>query len=169
MDVATAGDPAADLLSIYDRAVGDVHRYVARRCPAAEVEDLTSETFMAAVDSIQRGVVAEVTVAWLMGIARHKVVDHWRRVEREQRRLAAVEGELSDELDPWDPVIDQQHAEAVLAALRPNHRLVLTLKYRDGLPVAEIAQLLDRSANGIEALLTRAKAEFRSAYGEASP
>ena len=96
--------------------------------------------------AIQRGVVAEVTVAWLMGIARHKVVDHWRRVEREQRRLAAVEGELSDELDPWDPVIDQQHAEAVLAALRPNHRLVLTLKYLDGLPVAEIADASEAPA-----------------------
>ena len=28
-----------------------------------------------------------VTVAWLIGIARHKLADHWRRAEREQRRL----------------------------------------------------------------------------------
>jgi DNA-directed RNA polymerase specialized sigma24 family protein len=28
-----------------------------------------------------------MTVAWLIGVARHKLVDHWRRLEREERAL----------------------------------------------------------------------------------
>ncbi len=43
-----------------------------------------------AVDNVRRGVVGHVTTAWLIGIARHKLIDHWRRMEREQRRLEAV-------------------------------------------------------------------------------
>ena len=48
---------------------------------------------MGAVDSVTRGRVDDVTTAWLIGIARHKLVDHWRRVERDQRRLTAVADE----------------------------------------------------------------------------
>jgi len=29
-----------------------------------------------------------MTVPWLVGVARHKLVDHWRRVARVQRSLA---------------------------------------------------------------------------------
>ena len=164
MEAVAGPNPADDLLRLYDSAVVEVHGYLARRCPAGDAEDITSETFMAAVDSIRRGVVDQVTTAWLMGIARHKLVDHWRRTEREQRRLTAVEGHYQAGVDPWDPVIDREHAESVLSQLSPLHRLVLTLKYFDGLRVAEIGELLERSGAGVEALLTRAKAAFRLTY-----
>ena len=154
------------MVGLYDRAVVEVHGYLARRCPRADADDLTADTFMAAVDSINRGVVERVTTPWLIGIARHKLVDHWRRVEREQRRLHAVEGHLETEDDPWDPVVDRRVAEQTLGRLMPMHRLVLSLKYLDELTVSEIAALIDRSTNGVEALLTRAKAEFRRAYEE---
>ena len=163
---APAADHRGDLIGLYDRAVGEVHGYLARRCPASDADDLTAETFMAAVDSIERGAVDRVTTAWLVGIARHKLVDHWRRLERDQRRLRAVEGTLQSEDDPWDPVVDRRVADETLARLKPMHRLVLSLKYLDELPVAEIAGLIERSPNGVEALLTRAKAEFRVAYNE---
>jgi RNA polymerase sigma-70 factor (ECF subfamily) len=41
-------------------------------------EDLTAETFLAAVSAVQRDTVPDLTVAWLVGVARHKLVDHWR-------------------------------------------------------------------------------------------
>ena len=49
-------------------------------------EDLTAEVFLAAVRSVRAGKVERVTVAWLIGIARHKLVDHWRAQEREEAR-----------------------------------------------------------------------------------
>ena len=48
---------------------------------------------MGAVDAVRRVASTTVTTAWLIGIARHKLVDHWRRVERDQRRLTAVADE----------------------------------------------------------------------------
>ena len=89
-----AGDQGAALLALYDDAVGEVYGYLLARCRNRSVaEDVTSEVFMGAVDAVKRDAVETVTTAWLIGIARHKLVDHWRRVEREQRRLHAVADE----------------------------------------------------------------------------
>jgi RNA polymerase sigma-70 factor (ECF subfamily) len=40
------------------------------------------------------------------------------------------------------------------------------LRYLDGLPVADVAIHLDRTVHATEALLVRARAAFRRAYGE---
>jgi catechol 2,3-dioxygenase-like lactoylglutathione lyase family enzyme len=57
---------------------------------------------MAAVAAVRQGRVPgpEVTVAWLAGVARHKLADHWRRTAREQRGLAAVAVLAEDADDP---------------------------------------------------------------------
>lgn len=158
-------DAAAALLDLYDEALAEVHGYLLRRCRARLVaEELTSEVFLAAVASIRRGAVERVTVAWLIGIARHKLVDHWRAQEREQRRLQAVAGGLDEPVDGWEAVVDRRVAEEVLASLAPQHRAALTLRYLDALPVAAVAGHLDRTVGATEALLTRSKAAFRRAY-----
>jgi len=163
----TAGERAA-LLAIYDIAVVDVHGYFHRRCRNRSVaEDLTTETFLAAVESIERGVVETVTVAWLVGIARHKLVDHWRRTEREQRRMAAAEAEPEPPPDhDWDVHLDALTTQDVLGDLGEHHRSVLTLRYVDDLPVAEVARLIDRTLHATEALLVRARRAFRTRYEE---
>lgn len=156
------------LLSLYDGAVVEVHGYLLGRCRNRETaEDLTAEVFMAAVDSIRRSSVADVTTAWLIGIARHKLVDHWRRTEREQRRLHAVADdptlEPPDE-DPWDVQLDVLTARDALERLGAHHRAALTLRYLDGLPVPQVAAVLDRSVHATEALLVRARKAFRDVY-----
>ncbi len=160
-------DHGAALLALYDRALPQVYGYLVPRCGSASVaEDLTAETFLAAVAATKRGTVAEVTVAWLVGIARHKLVDHWRRRAREERKLAAVQAEPEPTDDPWDAHLDQARAHAVLAELGAHHRIALTLRYLDDLPVARVAEHLDRSLHATEALLVRARRAFRQAYGE---
>jgi len=57
-------------------------------------------------------------------------------------------------------------ARDTLEQLVPQHRAVLTLRYLDDLPVAEVADILDRTLHATEALLVRAKAAFRRAYSE---
>ena len=117
--------PGDHLFALYDDAVGEVYRYLLARCRNRTVaEDLTSEVFMAAVDFVTRGRVDEVTTAWLIGIARHKLVDHWRRAERDQRRLTAVADEptTAGEDDPWDAQLDVPAARDVLEQLGAHHR-----------------------------------------------
>ncbi len=56
----------------------------------------------------------------------------------------------------------------MLAHLGAHHQTVLTLRYLDGLPVPEVADLMGRSVHATEALLVRATGAFRRAYGERS-
>ncbi len=169
MSVA-AGDQSAVLLALYDDAVGEVFGYLLARCRNRSVaEDVTSEVFMGAVDAVHRGAVEDVTVAWLIGIARHKLVDHWRRVEREQRRLTAVAAEPAagaQDDDPWDARLDVLTARDALERLGGHHRSALTLRYLDGLAVPEVAEILGRTVHATEALLVRARRAFRDAYEE---
>ena len=47
---------AADLLRLYDVALPQVYGYLLRRCGRPELaEELTSETFLAAVEAVRRG------------------------------------------------------------------------------------------------------------------
>lgn len=166
---APPADAGAALLDLYDLAMPQIYGYFHRRCRnRATAEDLTTDVFLAAVDSISRSVVDEVTVAWLIGIARHKLVDHWRRLEREQRRLDAVghESELTPAEDEWDVRLDALAAHDVLADLGEHHRSALTLRYVDDLPVREVAALIDRTEHATEALLVRARRAFRTRYEE---
>ncbi len=59
-------------------------------------------------------------------------------------------------------------ANQVLDGLGAHHRIALTLRYVDGLPVTEVASVIDRSVHATEALLVRARRAFRRAYTVAS-
>jgi RNA polymerase sigma-70 factor, ECF subfamily len=158
--------PAGRVLDLYDRALPQVYGYLVRRCGSeALAEDLTSETFLAAVDACRRGTVPDLTVAWLVGVARHKLVDHWRRQAAEERRLEAVASlpvEAPQLVDAAE--LDERRALAVLGSLGPHHRAALTLRYLDGLSVPRVAAELDRTVHATEALLVRARNAFRTAY-----
>jgi RNA polymerase sigma-70 factor (ECF subfamily) len=152
--------------AIYHRALPYVYGYLLSRCGSVSVaEDLTAETFLAAVASVRKPGAPEVTVAWLVGVARHKLSDHWRRAVGEQRALAAAEPEEALD-DPWDQWLDTEAAYAALRCLPGQQRAALTLRYLDGLPVGEVAGYLGRSVHATETLLVRAKAALRRVYQE---
>lgn len=155
-------------MAFYDSALPHVWGYLSARCPTtATAEELTSEVFLAAVDAVRKGGGGPIGVPWAVGVARHKLVDYWRRQAREQRRLQAVAGEAisgEGEEDPWDARLEQMRAREVLQRIAPQHRAALCLRYLDGLPVLEVAALLGRSLHATEALLVRAKAAFRREY-----
>jgi RNA polymerase sigma-70 factor (ECF subfamily) len=171
MDAVSAAEADASqtaLLRVYDAALPQVYGYLLRRCGRREIaEELTSETFLAAADAVRRPSPPRIDAAWLMGVARHKLADHWRRQAREERGLRVVAtdpgGPAADD-DPWDAQLDALRAQETLAALAPQYRLALTLRYVDDLPVAEVAELLDRTLHATEALLVRARAAFRERY-----
>ncbi|RJQ90653.1 RNA polymerase sigma factor [Amycolatopsis panacis] len=159
------GDPAFVLLRLYEKALPEVYGYLLARCgDRALAEELTSEAFLGAVAACRKENAPVVSTAWLIGVARHKLADHWRRTEREQRGLRLVP-DVSVE-DPWDERLDALRARQVLASLSVPHRAALTLRYVDGLRVGEVATHLGRTVPATEALLTRAKAAFRRSYQE---
>jgi RNA polymerase sigma-70 factor, ECF subfamily len=167
MDAARSpdADPRAALLELYDTALPRVYGYLLRRCGRREdAEELTSEAFLAAADAVRRTPPPTVDVPWLIGVARHKLADHWRRLAREERSVRLLAGQEHAAEDPWVAHLDALRAEQTLAALAPQHRLGLTLRYVDDLPVAEVAELVGRTVHATEALLVRARVAFRARY-----
>lgn len=133
-------------------------------------EDLTAETFLAAVDAVRKAQPPPMSRAWVLGVARHKLVDHWRRQAREERRLELLAGSAPDAAESWDVRLDAVVVRRCLDQLAAQHRAALMLRYLDDLPVADVASLLGRSVHATEALLVRARTAFRHAYtAEGSP
>ena len=161
-DVPEAG---RHVLALYDRALPEIYGYLLDRCgDVTTAEDLTSETFLAAVRSPDA---ALISIPWMIGVARHKLVDHWRRRARDDRLVAelSVEPGIDDPRnDPWDAQLTSMGAVDVLGRLGEHHRAALTLRYVDGLPVPEVAELLGRTVHATEALLVRARSAFRTLY-----
>lgn len=161
---ATSIDEHA-VLAIFDRALPEVYDYLLHRCRERSVaEDLTSETFLAAVAEVRRDRIDDMSVAWLIGIARHKLADHWRRRARDDRKLTAIADQPSSTL--IEAPIEPGRAMAVLAMINPMQRAALTLRHIDGLSVPEVADVLGRSVHATETLLVRARAAFRQRYDE---
>jgi RNA polymerase sigma-70 factor (ECF subfamily) len=172
-DKDVSGRPAPEpgggqtLLDLYEQALPQVYGYLLRRCGSVPVaEDLTAETFLAAVAAVRDGSAPPIEIGWLIGVARHKLVDHWRRVAREERSLSAAGDPPVAGEDRWDAELDAIRARDVLGRLSAHHRAALTLRYLDGLPVAEVAAKLGRTLHATEALLVRGRAAFRRLYEE---
>ena len=165
MRSAAGAAGGAPFLDFYDDALPQVYGYLAMRCgPRAIVEDLTAETFLAAVDAARRDDPPPISLPWIIGVARHKLVDHWRRQAREERRLSALADVAPEAPEDFDARLDAAQVRQILDALAAPHRAALTLRYLDDLPVAEVAALLGRTLHATEALLVRARSAFRRVY-----
>jgi RNA polymerase sigma-70 factor (ECF subfamily) len=158
-------DAPRGLLALYDLALPAVYGYFARRCrDRGTAEDLTSETFLAAMDSARKEDPPDISVPWLIGVARHKLADHYRH--RRHSDVSVADVPEPDASDDWDAELDRIVAESALARLSEPHRAVLTLRYMDDCSVPECAELIGRTVHATEALLVRARRAFRQEYEE---
>jgi RNA polymerase sigma-70 factor (ECF subfamily) len=151
--------------SFYDEAMPRVYSYFLHRCGGGRftAEELTQETFLAAVAELKRGAEVDSPIAWVFGIARHKLLDHYRREERDAARFVAPR----DAVDPVASSVENDARQRALAALRsvpPTQRVALVLRHLDGYSVPEVAAALGRSVEATESLLARGRRHFRRAY-----
>ena len=156
--------------SWYRRTLPRVYAYLVSRNggDVALAEDLTQQTFIAAIDQRARYDGRSDTVTWLCGIARHKLADHFRAIERDERRqmrLEVREIELQADARREFGLEDRSLIAEILRSLPASQRAVLVFVVLDDLPVAEAARLLGKSRGATESLLFRARDSFRRAYG----
>jgi RNA polymerase sigma-70 factor, ECF subfamily len=160
-------DAGRALLALYDQALPIVYGYFVRRCAdRGTAEDLTSETFLAAMDAARKKQPPPIEMPWLMGVARHKLADHYRRRHDRLTVPVAEPPEPVDPVDDWDAELDRIVAESVLTRLSEPHRTVLALRYMDDCSVPECAELIGRTVHATEALLVRARRAFKQHYPE---
>jgi len=165
-------DDPADFRVFYEDALPRIYGYFLNRCGGvvAVAEDLTQETFLSAIGEIKKGARIEAPLAWTYGIARHKLMDHYRSRERAERKLAAVwESEALDDVRLEEAGEEaRERAIAALEAVAASQRSALVLRYLDGLSVPEVASALGKSVEAVESLLARGRESFKRAYLEAS-
>jgi RNA polymerase sigma-70 factor (ECF subfamily) len=139
-----------------------VYRYLARATlgDRATAEDLTQETFAAVMLAARAGRAEALTIPWVMGVARHKLVDHYRRLERERRRLERSWDSAPRLAACTDSVHDGSEIVDVLRLLNAEHQLVLVLKYYEELTAEQIATTIGRSVDATNSLLSRARTAF---------
>ena len=154
---AARGDPAA-FTSLYRRYVTPVYRYLCQRVGSpAEAEDLTSQVFLAALESLpgyRQGVPFR---AWLFGIARRKLADYYR-LRWPQVSLEQV-GNLPAAHEP--PLARLARNEQLrglaelVAGLQDAEQELLGLRFAAGLSFAEMARLLKRKESAVKMSLYR--------------
>jgi RNA polymerase sigma-70 factor (ECF subfamily) len=156
-----------DFERLYREMLPTVHRFASTRLGEAEAEDLAAEVFHAAVVAYGDGREHQVTPAWIMAVARNKVIDRWRSAER--RSAIALRNRVrKDDLVtfPADWSHDERRDD-VLAALdrmRPAERSLMVLHYLDGMTAAALSEVLECSVSAVESRLARARRSFRTNY-----
>lgn len=133
-------------------------------------EELTQQTFIQAIRHWRTFDGRSDSITWLCAIARNKLTDHHRQLDRQERRrlrLIVREIQMSDGVAN-QPIEDREEVLAALRCLPPLQRVALVLRFVDGLSVHEVADALGRSEDATESMLRRAKERFRSIYAEGS-
>ncbi|MBY8878211.1 ECF subfamily RNA polymerase sigma factor, BldN family [Actinacidiphila acidipaludis] len=147
---------------LYDHYSDTVYRYIYYRVGSkATAEDLTSETFLRALRRIGTFTwQGRDFGAWLVTIARNLVADHFKS---SRFRLEVTTGEMLDanevERSPEDSVLESLSNEALLTAVRklnPQQQECVTLRFLQGLSVAETARVMGKNEGAIKTLQYRA-------------
>src|SRR3954469_403185 len=156
LQLALASDDA--FARWYRRTLPRVFSYLLSRCGGdqALAEDLSQQTFVAAIDQRSRFDGRSDVVTWLCGIARHKLADHFRSLERDERRRMQMEvHQIHLPTAPGVGYEDRTLIAETLGSLPAAQRAALVFVVLDDLPVAEAARLLGRSPKATESLLFR--------------
>ncbi|MFD7709160.1 ECF subfamily RNA polymerase sigma factor, BldN family [Streptomyces sp. NPDC059785] len=147
---------------LYDQYSDTVYRYIYYRVGGkATAEDLTSETFLRALRRIGTFTwQGRDFGAWLVTIARNLVADHFKS---SRFRLEVTTGEMLDanevERSPEESVLESLSNAALLDAVRrlnPQQQECVTLRFLQGLSVAETARVMGKNEGAIKTLQYRA-------------
>jgi RNA polymerase sigma-70 factor, ECF subfamily len=148
-----------------------IYPFVCRRLlPRREmVEDLMQEILISAWQNLANFRGEAGLRAWLLGIARHKIDDYYRK------RIRDLE---IDDNDSEEPVVrpqieerlqtaaEQERVERTLSHLPEAYGLALIWRYRDGKSLREMAEVTGKTEKAMERLLARARESFKKRWND---
>ncbi|MCI0554190.1 MAG: RNA polymerase sigma factor [Anaerolineae bacterium] len=151
---------------LYRRNVTRVYRYhIAHTGSIKDAEDLTSQTFMAAMEGIRSFRGTGSFAAWIMGIASKKRLMYFRsRGNRHEIPLEAAVHYPSPDLPTDKAAVQRLELESVSRALRHIARdraEAITLSYFAGLTNSEISHVMNKSEAAVKMLISRGLQDLR--------
>ncbi len=146
-----------------------IYPFVCRRLPRSEIaEDLMQEILISAWQDLGKFRGDAGLRAWVLGIARHKIDDYYRKRFRE---LQIEANDLETAPAPRLPVQgrpttseDRERVEQTLAQIPEAYGLALIWRYRDGKSLREMASEAGKTEKAIERLLARARESFKKRW-----
>jgi RNA polymerase sigma-70 factor, ECF subfamily len=163
MDAVRRGDRDA-IAAVYLAVAPGLRGFLRRRVWHGEVaDDLVEQTFLELLEGCEgiRGDGRAVR-AWLYRAARHNLYDWRKRAERRAdhelrpRHAAALADLGTDPAQQFDDGALDPELELALRQLTDDQRDILELRLVAGLPVAEVAQMTDRSPGAVKLVQHRA-------------
>lgn len=168
-------------VDLYDHYFPRIHAYVNYRVnDQQDAEDIISDVFLSAMRGMPRFEPdhGNSFAAWLFRIAHNRVVDHYRRHDRDEVSLdpktSATEAVsllgaplTSHSPRPKEALTQQETFEqmrALLATLSPRRQEVITLRFFGGLRNQEIALILGLDERTIASHLSRGLQDLRDLY-----
>jgi len=161
-----AGEHEA-LASLFELHVDRVFAYAFHVLGNREdAEEVCSEAFLRAFERAATYRAECPFRGWLFGITRNLCLDR-----RRQPRLMLLDIDESERIaghsDDSDRIAARVDITRALAALQPEHRLVLTLCDVEQWDASEAAEMLDKSVAATKSLLYRARRALRERLAEA--
>ena len=150
--IAAAQDDPAAFGRLYDRYVQPIYRYLYSRLGDAHAaEDVTSQTFIAAYESLPKYRERGQFSAWLFRIAQSKMNDYFSR----NRRAVGLEAtrELFEREDALGTLIRAEELSQVrflIKKLNPEEQDLLRLRYVAELSFGEMAELLGKREDAVK-------------------
>lgn len=157
-----AGDQASGE-TLFERHFDTLYRFFYNKTTAAQLDDLVQDTFAACLSTPTPLEGPTAFRSYLLGIARHKLIDRYRAQGRAQ-----IESLSAHELGvaPIDAAERNQERRLLLRSLRRlplESQVLLELAYWEGLKDREMAQLYECPLGTLKSRLRKARLALRDA------
>jgi len=166
-EAALARLAAADtnaFAELYRRNLTRVYRYhMAHTGNVKDAEDLTSQTFMAALEGIHTYRGSGTFAAWLMGIAARKRFMHFRGT-RHEVPLEAADEYPNPELPTDKAAMQRLQTQSIARALKQlssERSEAIILTYFGGLNYGEAGQVMNKNESAVKMLVSRGVQDLR--------
>jgi RNA polymerase sigma-70 factor (ECF subfamily) len=160
--VSSAQRDPAEFAALYDRYFRQIYHYLYSRVgSAAEAEDLTAQTFLAALETLPRYHHRGHFAAWLFTIARNKARDFYRTG---MPPIPLDENHPDKTDDPLSQVIQTDQVEQLTNLIRKldaDEQELIRLRYVAELSFAEIGICLGRKEDTVKKTFYRLLARLQ--------
>jgi RNA polymerase sigma-70 factor, ECF subfamily len=158
------------ITGIYNQFFLEIFHFVKYRLgDDALAEDISSEVFFCLLKALKNGGGPGKNLrGWLIGTARHMVVDHIRRKYRDPGQ-GITDSLISDELGPPQQAEYREKMGALhtaISELTEDQQQVLALRFGQGYSLEETAAIMKKKTNAIKGLQFRALNALHRKIGE---
>jgi len=168
----TTGGNTEAFGGLYEQYMPDIYKYIHYRVGNIHLaEDLTSTVFEKALKGFSRYISDRASFfTWLMTIARHTVIDHYRQQSRRKDMpLEAANDISSDNSSPEREAVRREELKRLRLCLERLSRLekeIVSCKFGAEMNNRQVAGILSLSESNVGTILYRAVRKLRDCFRE---